>query len=160
MNPNERKQTLSNNRKRYVSKAGWYSLSYPNSWVVQEAEECSTFTDPKNGVGALQISAYETPTPQNAKDTLLEYLSDNDVYFDEREITLQVDDGRSTASYSYTQGLWFKRVWFVSEGNRLLMITYNCKSEHQGKEDGAVEEIVRSLVLDSEAAIDVQRGRL
>ncbi len=149
MNLSERKQILNNNRKHYVSNAGWYSLMYPKTWVAQESEECTTFSDPENGVGALQISAYETPTYQNSKDTLLRYLLDNDISFDEGELTFQIDDGKSTASYRYLQGLWFKRVWFISKGNRLLMITYNCKAEHQGKEDQLIEEIVRAIIVES-----------
>jgi hypothetical protein len=76
---------------------------------------------------------------------LLEYLSDHAISLEEHELIIQRDNAPAIAAYSYTRDQWFRRVWFVSEGNRLLMITYNCKSEHKGIEDPKVEKIVESL---------------
>ena len=120
MNPSARNQTLSKGGTLYTSKAGWYSLRYPRSWVAEDSEDCTTFSDPENGVGALQISAYETPTHQDSKDILVEFLSDNQIPLDETKLAFEKNEGRCTASYSYSQGPWFKRIWFVSESNRLL----------------------------------------
>ena len=150
MSQSGRNRTLNDGTKLYISKANWYSLRYPGSWTAEEGEDCTTFSDPENGVGALQISAYETPTGQDPKDLLLEYLSDYDISFDGKKLIFQRDNALSTASYSYSEGPWFKRVWFVSEGNHLLMITYTCKVEHQGKEDREVEKIVHSVTVEAE----------
>lgn len=139
----------------YTSKAGWYSLRYPGNWVVEEGEECTTFSDPQRGVGALQVSAYETPTYQNCEETMLEYLSDHGVSVLEGNVEVQNQEGKCIASYSYTQEPWFRRVWFISEDHKLLMITYNCSIEHRGKEDREVNELVASVTI--EATVDLQR---
>ena len=51
MNPSARNQTLSKGGTLYTSKAGRYSLRYPRSWVAEDSEDCTTFSDPENGVG-------------------------------------------------------------------------------------------------------------
>src|SRR5687768_5264492 len=99
MSQNRRNRILNDGQKLYISKAGWYSLRYPGSWTAEEGEDCTTFSNPENGVGALQVSAYETPTKQNPKDLLLEFLSDHDISIDEKKLIFQRDNGRSTASY-------------------------------------------------------------
>lgn len=147
MSRSGRNQTLGEG-KLYTSKAGWYSLRYPANWVAEEDEECTTFSDPQSGVGALQVSAYETPTYQDCKETLLEYLSDHGVSVVEGNAKVENQDGKCIASYSYTQGLWFRSVWFISEDHHLLMITYNCKIEHLGKEDREVDELVASVTIE------------
>lgn len=148
MSPNVRNPTLNENEKHYVSKAGWYSLRYPSYWIVEEGQECTTFFDPENGVGALQVSAYETPTKQNPKDVLMEYLSDHSIPFDEKKLICREADGRSIASYNYAAEPWFKRVWFISEDNHLLMITHNRKGKYQETEDREVERIVDSVIIE------------
>ena len=154
MNPSARNQTLSKGGRLYPSKAGWYSLRYPRSWVAEDSEDCTTFSDPENGVGALQISAYETPTHQDSKDILVEFLSDNQIPLDETKLAYEKNEGRCTASYSYSQGPWFKRIWFVSESNRLLMITYTTKVGDHEKEDKEVEEIIHSVVIEPRAGTE------
>ncbi len=150
MNQSGRNRSLNSGQKLYISKANWYSLRYPGSWRSEEDEDCTTFSDPENGVGALQVSAYETPATKDPKDLLLEYLSDHGISLVEKKLIFQRDDGRSMASYSYTEGPWLKRIWFVSKGNHLLMITYNRKVDHQGMEDQVVDKVVHSVTIEAE----------
>ena len=134
--------------RHYLSKAGWYSVSYPSFWTVEESEECVTFSDPVNGVGVLQFSAYQTPSHQNCKDILLEYLSDNGISAEDGNIANEEKAGRCVASCSYEQGSRFKRIWFMSCGCRLLMITYICDVGEQEKENREVERIVGSAKIE------------
>jgi len=135
-------------RKLYKSRAGGYGLKYPPDWEIEEGNECVTIYDPRKGLGALQASAYRTPTPQNPKDVLLEYLSDNDVPIEEKEIILHKTNGKTMASYEYIEGPWYKKVWFISQDSCLLLVTYNCKVEHKKEEEiDKVEEIVHSIIV-------------
>jgi hypothetical protein len=147
MNPSRRTPNRSDEEKQFVSKAGWYSLLYPSHWVVQEEEDCDTFSDPENGVGALQVSAYQTPGSQNSLAVLREYLSDSNARHDENKLVSYEKAGTSIASCDYMQGRWAKRVWFLSCGNYLLMVTYNCKVEDQEVEAREVERVLESITL-------------
>jgi hypothetical protein len=129
----------------YTSRTGWYSLTHPSSWTVEEEDDLATFCDPVNGVGALQISAFKAPTPQDPTQLLLEYLSDNRLGMDRKKLKDEMVNGKKVASYSYEKPPWFKRIWFVCEGNYVLFITYNCKIEYEGQEDREVEKIVSSV---------------
>jgi uncharacterized protein DUF3805 len=145
-------------RSLYISQAGWYSLKYPPAWEVEEDEACVTIYDPHNGVGALQISAYRTPDHQNPKSVLLEHLSDDGVTPDRKRIKVHKNNGKTVASYNYVESPWYKKIWFISQDTFLLLITYNCKTEHEGKEAGAVEEIIRSIRLLTERVVTDRRA--
>ena len=123
-------------------------MSYPEQWIAEDGEECVTFFEPETGAGALQISAYQTPTYQNCEDVLIEYLSDNAISLVERNLILQQDNSKCMASYNYQHGPWFKRVWFIGHGKHILLITYNCKIENQGMEDQTIKQIVSSVAID------------
>lgn len=132
---------------RYTSRNGWYRLTYPSSWIVEEEEDLATFSDPVNGVGALQISAFKAPNPQDPTQLLLEYLSDHDLRLDREKLRSYTVNGKSVASYGYKTPPWSKRIWFVCQARYILFVTYNCKLEHTGREDREVEKIVASIII-------------
>ena len=149
MTPSRRSQTPSD-KGLFVSRSGWYSIRYPSHWTVEDEEDCTTLSDMENGVGALQISAYQTPSHQNPKEVLREYLADNDISYESHSLISQKEDQSDIASYKYTQDRWAKQVWFVSFRKTLLMITYTCKVEDQGVEEGEVEEMIRSVTFNDD----------
>jgi hypothetical protein len=156
MNRNANSQSNDKGNNLYVSRAGWYALSYPATWVIEESEDCATLLNPANGVGALQISAYETPSHQDCKEVLSEYLSDKGISFRERNASFENHPNRCIAKYEYEENRWFKCLWYISQDNRLLMITYNCKLEYRGREDREVEQIVSSVTVRSKSKVELE----
>lgn len=150
MNPDGKNKAANELEKHYISAATWYSLKYPRTWEVEEDEGYSTFFEPESGVGAFQVSAYETPSPQDCEAILLEYLADHGIQSSQCERTVETQNGKCIAACRYTENAWFRRVWFISEDNRLLMLTYNCKTEHRGKEDRQIESIIESVTINPE----------
>lgn len=145
---NQRKNRLQNisaDRTLYKSRTGWYNLKYPTYWHAEQEEACLTMYNSVNSVGVLQVSAYHTPSQQDSKDVLLEYLSDNRVSFENEGISVYKSDNKNVATYFYIEDHWYKKVWFISEGLFLFLITYTCKVGQQEKESSEIEDIVSSI---------------
>lgn len=135
--------TLTSDLLTYTSPSFWYSLSYPKTWEFEEGTDCTTFYKKNSDVEVLQISAYETDTPQSATENLIEYLNEEEV---EAEIkTDLMQDGEEIATCSYEKNEYKTRVWFITKGVRLLFITFNSLiNMHEGFE---VSGIIQSLQI-------------
>jgi hypothetical protein len=129
----------------YISRAGWYSLKYPAEWELEENEECITIYNPNEGVGALQVSAYSTPADENPRDILAGYLLDIQDVFDKGRIRFDEVGKKKIATYDYINNHWYKKVWFISQESCLILVSYNCKVEHQEHELEKIEKIIRSI---------------
>jgi hypothetical protein len=135
-----------NPKYNFVSPNGWYSLTYPETWKFEIEDDCTTFYKKVDGIGALQISAYETDVPQSAKINLREYLDDENIgakiknYFTE--------SGQEIAFCSYRHNSLFTEVWLATKGNHLLFITYN-RDLSSRKEEKDVSAIIQSLQIGS-----------
>ncbi len=127
----------------YVSPNNWYVLTYPETWEVEDDEDCTTFVKRYAGVGALQISAYETDVPQSALENLLEYFKDERIRAEiETNIT---DEGQQSATGSFEKKGSFTRVWFITKGSLLLFVTYNCDPQSKTLDADDVDTILSSL---------------
>jgi len=127
----------------YTSPSKWYSLQYPLSWSVEEDENCTTFYK-KDGIGALQISAYDTGSLQSAKNNLVEYLNDEDIE-DETKISCYNSRGKEIALCYYNKEDDFFKVWIITKGIILLLVTYNCEMQLKDTEIAEVDNIIGTL---------------
>lgn len=128
---------------KYTSPSGWFSFYYTEAWEIEVSENCTTLYKGNGGVGALQISAYETETPQSAHDSLIEYLSDEGI---EAAIKTQiVNQGQQIAHCSYEENDSYTKIWFITRGIYLLFMTYNCELSSKALEIEEVDTIVESL---------------
>ena len=133
--------------KTYVSSAGWYTLMYPDPWVVTDDDTCTTFCEPAQGVGALQVSVYQAPDPQDPTDLLFEYLSDRGIESEE-DIEYYESNSNRIAVTSYVRDdEKFWRVWFIARSVLFLFVTYNCNTQFRDVEFETVDRIVGSITL-------------
>lgn len=135
------------NKHRYTSRAGWYWIEYPDDWVVEEIDDLVTLYRPEGGVGALQISAFQTPGPQDCRDVLLEYLADQNVSIDGETVIVQQQGKKSISTYSYEEGDWYRKVWIVSQDEYVLFTTYNCRAAFRDYETTDADAMVLSIQI-------------
>jgi hypothetical protein len=133
--------------KIHVSNAGWYTFVYPNQWVVTDDGVCITVREPVDGVGALQVSSYQTPEPEDPTDLLFEYLSDNRITSEEETRYYEANGNRIAATSFVRKDGYLFRVWFIARDLLLLMVTYNCKSQFREVELESIDRIVDSIAL-------------
>jgi hypothetical protein len=134
---------ISKNSLVYVSPSKWYSLQYPINWSIEEDGNCTTFYK-KSGVGALQISSYDTGSLQSAKDNLVEYLGDEEIE-DEVKISFHNSRGKEIAFCTYSKENDFFKVWIITKNEILLFATYNCEIHLKDVEIAEVDNIIKAL---------------
>jgi hypothetical protein len=144
MSPRKNSQTS----KAFVSRAGWYSLRHPLEWTVEEDDTCVELFDPDQGVGALHISAYQTPSPVDPREELLDALSDYKPPPRVEDVAMTLEGTKKAASFESVSNHSFQKTWYISDKNYLVLVTYDCGDENKDKELEIVEDIVRSIELE------------
>lgn len=132
----------------FISRTGWYSFAYPAHWSVDENEDSVAAFDPENGVGAVHISAYQTPAEVDSKAELLEQLSDSVPAFDPQQVRTNVSGSKNVSSFNYRDGGNFHQIWFIGDGHYLLLANYICDSKDVGRELAQVEDIIGSVEVE------------
>ena len=137
-------------------KKGWYRLTLPEGWQVDEDETPPAIYHP-DGAGALQVTA-ETPRPLppgGKIDVFLmlrAFLKQTGVDFIEEGATRTTERGLDRAFYEYTaespeEGNVVWRSWMVTNHDIVVFLTYACRKEDEDRERSLVEGIVMSLEL-------------
>jgi len=129
----------------FISRTGWYSFYYPKDWTVEESDDSTAVYDPVHGVGALHISAYQTPGPVDSKSELIEHLADNVPPVDEERVVSSSSGSKNVASFDYVNDGDFHKIWFIGDGRYLVLANYISDKEDAGSELREVEEIVDSI---------------
>lgn len=137
-------------------KKGWYRLTVPDGWEVDEDESPVAIYHP-DGAGALQVTA-ETPRPLppgGRIDVFLmlrAFLKQTGVDFDETLAVRSTERGLDRASYEYSaespeEGTVTWRSWMVTNHDIVVFLTYACREEDEDRERTAIDGIVASLEL-------------
>ena len=137
-------------------KKGWYRLTVPEGWEVDEDESPVAIYHP-DGAGALQVTA-ETPRPLppgGRIDVFLmlrAFLKQTGVDFDESLATRSTERGLDRAFYEYSaespeEGMVTWRSWMVTNHDIVVFLTYACREEDEDRERAAIDAMVASLEL-------------
>ncbi len=132
-----------------------FALVLPEGWTNVTAGLAGndvpfTIADPVKGIGALQLSiaSYkEGPVPgmtlSDLQSMLAEFSQKHEFgpAFDQTCVT---DDISAAASSFHSNGD-FVRVWYVTDGQNIMLITYLCEWGRQNEELADAETIVRSV---------------
>lgn len=120
-------------------------MKYPDSWTLEEDSDCTTLYKSLGGVGAIQISAYETDVPQSAEASLREYFVDEGIVI--TAIDQYQKDEQVLACSAFESNGSYTRVCFLCKGARLLFLTYNCDAASKVSEMEDVDEIIHSMTI-------------
>jgi len=136
-------------------KSGWFRLTIPDSWQVDEDEQPIALYDPQ-GAGAVQITA-ESPKARKAGERIDVFLMMRAFL---RSVGVDVEEtdarrySRGGLEWAYTEyeaesgeGPVYWRVWFATNHDVLAFLTYACRAEDKESERSAVDPVVDSLVL-------------
>jgi Domain of unknown function (DUF3805) len=135
---------MTKNSNSYISKNKWYSIDYPMNWIIDDDDDCVAFYKESDGVGALQVSAFETDTFENAKISVIEYLNEQEITDYTDVLEFQIDDN-SFASSTFIQGNDFQQVWVITKKNKLVLVTYICENDDMYEEKDERLSIVETI---------------
>lgn len=129
--------------KTFLSPKAWYSLIYPDTWLYEIDDVCTTFFR-EDGVGAFQISAYETESRESAAVNLREYLDSKGI-----EAVIEQyapSNGSEQVSSNFVLDGSLNKVWmFASDGHFVFMTYIRGVLDSATDEEEDVERMVLSF---------------
>jgi hypothetical protein len=141
-----------------VPRCEGFSISLAEGWnditaTLEDADPPLTIADPVSGVGAIQFS------PAIYKSGRLPRVSPNDLaeLLDEFARKHKMGEAFDRSAHSgevaiegasFHAGGDFTRVWYVSDGKNLMLVTYVCDWDDREQEDSEREMAVRSVRFD------------
>jgi hypothetical protein len=121
----------------------WWELSLAAGWDAEAREHCVTLFHPE-GVGALQLSAYQKP---HRADVENDDLLDATGLTPEQYHHLGEQDWGEFHGYQlvYADEETFWRRWWLGHGGILLFVTYSCDKTQIEAELDSVNTMLASL---------------
>jgi hypothetical protein len=123
-------------------RSSWWSIDLLPGWSAEEHSECVTFVR-DDGVGALQISAYQHDTgaiPEGDLDDFTKGEFPDNVTLE--AITYGAWSGVGV-DYLADGKFWFKR--WLHNGALLIYATYNCDATERAVELSDVNRLLANL---------------
>jgi hypothetical protein len=137
-------------------KKGWFRLSVPDDWEVDDDESPLSIYH-ADGAGALQVTAQTPrPLPPGGKiDVFLmlrAFLKQTGLEIDDLEAHRSTERGLDWATCEYVapapgEGDLQWRCWMVTNHDLVVFLTYACREEDRDFERTSIDAIVVSLEL-------------
>jgi hypothetical protein len=120
----------------------WWAIDLADGWEARREEHCVTICH-SEGVGALQISAFQKLKGNVTKDDLL----------DAADLDAQIQKHLGERKWGDFEGLQlvysaddtFWRKWWLAAGKTMVFVTYNCELKDQGVEREVINAMVSSM---------------
>ncbi|MHC4605616.1 MAG: hypothetical protein ACYTAF_01610 [Planctomycetota bacterium] len=136
------------------AKKGQFSVELPDSWVADEGQDPPALYDP-DGVGVIHAGVQEIGLKKGERlDPFLflrAFVHQASVRFDEEEAERFQREGLEGATYEFTShsegGKVRERLWFITDGQVLLFLTYVCPADERDTQREIVDGIVKSVRL-------------
>lgn len=131
-----------------VLETEWWTLAIPPEWWA-DSEEDSILVGDRDDVGCIEISTLHKEAGVFDRQTVLDIAqSESEQPLEWSAATLGEFAG-ITSSYVVEETA--VREWYVANGALLLFITYSCDEENRGMDDAAVDELLDTFMVVSEA---------
>lgn len=125
---------------RFLVPGFGFAFVYPDSWDYHlEGTRVSLF-EPVRGVGALTFSSLTPPegVVPDGHEILRSFLCVESIEQDSPVAGQTVHHGEADSERHW-------RFWAVTRPSRVTVVTYTCRLDQRGLEDGVVDEIVASI---------------
>lgn len=120
----------------------WWEIDLPDGWEAEPEEHCVTISDP-NGVGALQVGAYQKPDGIVNEDNLLDATELEPLSRKNLEKKRYKDFEGFHYTFSADDRFW--RKWWLRSGYTMMFVTYNCAFAARDVESEIIDKMVSSL---------------
>jgi hypothetical protein len=131
-----------------VLETDWWSLLLPPEWEAEQDEESVLIGD-RDGVGCIEITALSSESGAfHAADA--ERIAREDLGGDSWQSVRLGQHFAGVMNEGEEEGSHI-REWCVTAGPVLLLVTYSCDIPNAGMDDAAVDEILATLVPNTDA---------
>ena len=132
-----------------VLETEWWTMAIPPEWWA-DSEEDSILVGDQDEVGCIEISTLHREEGEFDQEIVSEIAqTESEQPLDWQPVKLGEFAGVSS---SYVQDVTAIREWYVSNGAKLLFITYSCAEENRGMDNAAVDELLDTLMVAEESA--------
>ncbi|WP_343307874.1 hypothetical protein AAHN97_12055 [Chitinophaga niabensis] len=131
----------------YKSKSNIFSIKVPASYLIEEGGNTISITDDKNGVGAINLSAYVIPATYNfdVGMELSDFVSSNENANNAENLLAQVSADNYEEKEFVLEGQYYWKYWVLYKNNKAVFGTYNCNFSDRLVEKDIVKEMVDSI---------------
>jgi len=119
-----------------------WEISFPDQWQHWQDPECYTIIPAPES--ALQITAATKDGAVTIED-MEEFAKERLSQIQSREDVLTGDFSGFT--YSYYDGKFFRREWYVARGSVMLFVTYTCEHGIAEPADEAMIDVLNTLKI-------------
>jgi hypothetical protein len=131
-----------------VLETEWWTMAIPPEWWA-DSEEDSILVGDQDEVGCIEISTLHREEGEFDQEIVSEIAqTESEQPLDWQPVKLGEFAGVSS---SYVQDVTAIREWYVSNGAKLLFITYSCAEENRGMDNAAVDELLDTLMVIEES---------
>jgi hypothetical protein len=132
-----------------VLETEWWTMAIPPEWWA-DSEEDSILVGDQDEVGCIEISTLHREEGEFDQEMVSEIAqTESEQPLDWQPVKLGEFAGVNS---SYVQDVTAIREWYVSNGAKLLFITYSCAEENRGMDNAAVDELLDTLMVAEESA--------
>lgn len=127
----------------------WWIIELPAEWDAEQEEESIIISD-EDSVGEIVITTLQKEQGDVTDADLKRYIADLEQQGGQAEL---VDVAEFQGYYfSYQEEGDAVREWYLRCDDLLLLVTYSCDLDNAGMDDGAVDDILSTLFIKTEAA--------
>lgn len=127
-----------------VLETQWWLMDIPPEWETEQDDELIVVSD-EDGVGEIAITTLVKQEGTIDDQALREFAVDTEALAGSGQ-PVECGDFRGYY-YSFQENNEAVREWYLGLDNTVLLVTYCCDLDNAGMDDGAVDEILSTLLL-------------
>lgn len=127
-----------------VLETQWWLMDIPPEWETEQDDELIVIGD-EDGVGEIAITTLVKEQGAVDEAELLELAADT-ASFAGKPASVECGDFKGFY-YSFEEEGEAIREWYLAVDNYLLLVTYCCDLDNAGMDDGAVDDILATLMV-------------
>lgn len=137
--------------KSYYSKSGWYKLSLPDGFAVDDEQIPISIYDAQEGVGTVQISVFEVEDVEVDLRVEIENFITSSLGIRREALPNFKIETLADKRVIRVNGIHHENrchlVWLIHQKRKVALITYNALCDDFAKEISRIEAIADSLEL-------------
>jgi hypothetical protein len=122
----------------------WWLIDIPPEWETDQDDDLIVIGD-EDGVGEISITTLVKEDGHIDDAELLEFAAETEALAG-KGAAVECGDFKGF-HYSFQEEAEAVREWYLGLEGYLLLVTYSCDLDNAGMDDGAVDEILSTLMI-------------
>lgn len=122
----------------------WWLLDIPPEWETEQLDELIVVSD-EDGVGEIAITTLVKDDGDIGEAELLQFAADTQALAG-KPAPVECGDFQGLY-YSFRDETEAVREWYLRLEGYLLLVTYCCDLDNAGMDDGAIDDILSTLMI-------------